>query len=150
MNAEKRRFKHKDLTEAILGVFFEVYKELGHGFLESVYENAMCLALESKGMSIARQIAVPVWFRGTQVGNFFADLLVEEKVLVELKAVRLLDLAHEAQVLNYLRATGIEVGMLLNFGLKVQYKRFAYDNERKSFSYNAPLTLASLTSGNKE
>ena len=139
MNAEERRFKYKSLTENIIGVFFEVYRELGHGFLESVYENAMCIALDAKRIKFARQVAIPVWFRGKVIGNFCADLLIEEKVLVELKAVRVLDLSHEAQILNYLRATGIEVGLLLNFGIKSQFKRFAYDNARKVFIRSAPL-----------
>jgi GxxExxY protein len=123
--------KHRQLTQKIIGVFFEVYNELGHGFLESVYEAAFEVALVSNGMSVFRQIEVPVWFRGRKIGDFTADMLVEKSVLLELKAGRSLDPAHEAQLLNYLRATEIEVGMLLSFGLKPEFKRLAYDNDRK-------------------
>jgi GxxExxY protein len=123
--------KHRELTQKIIGVFFEVYNELGHGFLESVYEAAFEVALVSNGMSVFRQIEVPVWFRGRKIGDFTADMLVEKSVLLELKAGRSLDPAHEAQLLNYLRATEIEVGMLFSFGLKPEFKRLAYDNERK-------------------
>ena len=123
--------KHRDLTEKIIGVFYEVYNELGHGFLESVYEAALEIALTSKGLSVLRQIEVPVWFRGKKIGDFTADMLVEKCVLLELKAGRALDRAHEAQLLNYLRATEIEVGMLCGFGLKPEFKRMAFDNVRK-------------------
>ena len=123
--------KHRELTEKIIGVFYEVYNELGHGFLESVYEKAFEIALTSKGISVLRQIEVPVWFRGKQIGDFTADMLVEKCVLLELKGGRALDAAHEAQLLNYLRATEIEVGMLFSFGLKPQFKRMTYDNARK-------------------
>jgi len=123
--------KHGDLTEQIINVFYEVYNELGHGFLESVYERAFEFALAAKGLRVNRQIEVPVWFRGHKVGDFDADMLVEQCVLLELKACRALDTAHEAQLLNYLRATHIEVGLLFNFGLKPQFKRLAFDNSRK-------------------
>ena len=132
MNADKRGLKHEELTRKIVGVFYEVYNELGQGFLESVYEGAMEIALAEAGLKVERQVPVPVWFRGRQVGDFKADLLVEGLVILELKAVRAFDPSHEAQLLNYLRATQIEVGLLLNFGPKPEFKRFAYDNERKS------------------
>jgi GxxExxY protein len=95
MNADRRGLMHKELTETIIGVFFEVYNELGHGFLESVYENAFEAALTSRGLEVRRQIEVPVWFRGHKVGDFVADMLVERSVLLELKAVRTLDSSHE-------------------------------------------------------
>ena len=123
--------KHRDLTERIIGVFYEVYNELGHGFLESVYEKAFDIALTAKGITVLRQIEVPVWFRGQKIGDFTADMLVEKSVLLELKAGRSLDPAHEAQILNYLRATEIEVGILFSFGLKPEFKRMAFDNTRK-------------------
>ena len=123
--------KFKTLTQEIIGVFYEVYNELGHGFLESVYEAAFELALTSRGVTVLRQIEVPVWFRGKQIGDFTADMLVDKCVLLELKAGRSLDSAHEAQLLNYLRATEIEVGMLFGFGLKPEFKRLAFDNVRK-------------------
>ena|SRR5215216_4972609 len=119
------------LTQKIIGVFFEVYNELGAGFLESVYQKSLTLALESAGLTVCSRVAIPVWFRGHQVGQFEADLLVEKCVLLELKATRALDSTHQAQLLNYLRATDIEVGLLLNFGAKPEFKRLAYDNSRK-------------------
>jgi GxxExxY protein len=131
MNEVEQRLKHGALTEQIISVFYEVYNELGHGFLESVYEKSFAFALASKGLIVRCQIEVPVWFRGQKVGDFDADMLVERCVLVELKACRALDSAHEAQLLNYLRATEIEVGLLFNFGLKPQFKRLAFDNRRK-------------------
>ena len=123
--------KHRDLTQKIIGIFYEVYNELGHGFLESVYEAALEVALTSKGLPVLRQIEVPVWFRGKKIGDFTADMLVDKCVLLELKAGRALDHAHKAQLLNYLRATEIEVGMLFSFGLKPEFKRLAFDNARK-------------------
>jgi GxxExxY protein len=131
MQEDDQRLMHRALTEQIIGVFYEVYNELGHGFLESVYEKAFEFALTSKGLSVRRQIEIPVWFRGHKVGDFAADMLIQDCVLLELKAGRALDAAHEAQLLNYLRATEIEVGLLFNFGLKPQFKRSAFDNRRK-------------------
>jgi GxxExxY protein len=123
--------KHKELTEVIIGTFYEVYNELGFGFLESVYENALVIALSEKGLKVEQQIPIPVWFRGQRVGDFVADLLVENTVILELKAVRTIDDAHKAQLLNYLRATEIEIGLLLNFGQSAEFKRLAFDNHRK-------------------
>ncbi len=131
--------KHRELTEKIIGVYYEVYNELGHGFLESVYETAFEIALKSKGIAVLRQIEVPVWFRGQKIGDFTADMLVEKFVLLELKAGRALVAAHEAQLLNYLRATEIEVGMLFSFGLKPEFKRLAYDNARKQRGQHSSL-----------
>jgi GxxExxY protein len=131
MTVNTRVLKHRELTETIIGVFFEVYNELGHGFLESVYEKAFEVALTAKGLDVCCQIEVPVWFRGKRVGDFTADVLVERSVLLELKAARTLDSSHEAQLLNYLRATEIEVGLLSNFGIKPEFKRLAFDNSRK-------------------
>ncbi|MEP6635906.1 MAG: GxxExxY protein [Acidobacteriota bacterium] len=111
--------------------FFEVYNELGHGFLESVYHKSFEMALQSEGLRVCRKIEIPVWFRGQNVGQFEADLLVENCLLLELKAVRSLEKAHEAQLLNYLRATDVEVGLLFNFGIKPEFKRLAFDNCRK-------------------
>ncbi|MGO9087081.1 MAG: GxxExxY protein [Terriglobales bacterium] len=122
--------KHRELTEKIIGVFYDVYNGLGHGFLESVYEQALAIALAQAGMKVERQVAVSVWFRGQQIGDF-RDALVDGSVLLELKAARTLDQAHEKQLLNYLRATDIEVGLLLNFGVSPQFRRLVYENERK-------------------
>lgn len=131
MHTDSRGLRHKDLTGKIIGVFFEVYNELGHGFIESVYERSLEVALSSVGIKVCRKIEIPVRFRGLRVGDFEADMLVEDCVLLELKAVRALDSAHEAQLLNYLRATEIELDLLLNFGLKPQFKRMVFDNSRK-------------------
>ena len=123
---------HHSLTEKIIGVFYDVYNDLGHGFLESVYEAAMVIALRDKGIVVAQQVEIPVWFRGQQIGTFFADLVVEGLVIIELKAVRSIDPAHEAQLLHYLRATEIELGLLLNFGVRPEIKHKTYDNPRKT------------------
>ena len=128
MNAD---FKHGVLTQKIIGVFYEVYNELGTGFLESVYQKSLVLALETAGFAVCSRVDIPVWFRGHQVGHFEGDLLVEQCVLLELKATRALDSSHQAQLLNYLRATGIEVGLLLNFGPKPEFKRLAFDNSKR-------------------
>src|SRR6185295_7881223 len=108
--------KHGLITDRILRVFYDVYNELGHGFLESVYHRSLVLALESTGLKVCSRVNVPVWFREHQVGNFVADILVEDCVLLELKAARSLDSSHRAQLMNYLKDTDIEVGLLLNFG----------------------------------
>src|SRR2546430_2740909 len=145
MNADRRGLKHKELTETIIGVFFEVYNELGHGFLESVYERAFEIALTAKGIDVLRQIQIPVSFRGQSVGDFVADMLVERSVLLELKAARTLDSAHEAQLLNYLRATEIEVGLLFDFGIKPEFKRLAFDNSRKRVRHvSGEISVAAL------
>ncbi len=132
MNAEEHRYKHAELIEQIIGVFYEVYNELGIGFLEKVYQEA--LVLKSKGLEVQCEVPVPVWFRGTKIGTYEADLVVSGLVLVELKAGKALDSSHEAQLLNYLRSTELEVGLLFNFGPRPQVRRFVFDNERKGIS----------------
>ncbi len=129
--ADARGLMHSELTEKIIGIFCDVYNELGHGFLESVYEQALGVAFAEHQVFFQRQVGVPVWFRGQQVGDFRADILVDNKVIVELKAGRAIEAAWEKQLLNYLRATEIEVGRLLNFGPDAQFHRLVYDNERK-------------------
>jgi GxxExxY protein len=123
--------KQEELTQKIIGVFYSVYNELGHGFLESVYEEAMILSLQEAGLKVDRQLAVPVWFHGKKIGDFRADIVVNQLVLLELKAIARLDVSQEAQLLNYLRATDFEIGLLLNFGPKAEIKRRILDNERK-------------------
>ena len=116
---------YEELTRKIIGCGFEASNELGVGFLESVYEKAMVEALTDAGLKARSQVPIRVSFRGRPVGEFFADIVVEEKVIVELKAVRTLISVHEAQVINYLKATGMEVGLLINFGNpKLEYRRF--------------------------
>lgn len=144
MNTDNHGFKHGEITQKIIGVFYEVYNELGHGFLESVYEKSLEVALNSMSIKVRRQIEIPVSFRGQRVGNFTADMLVENCVLLELKAARSLDTSHTAQLLNYLRATEIEVGLLLNFGLKPEFKRLIFDNPRKSIRENPCISVAAL------
>ena len=131
MNTDKNGLKHKEVTGKIIGVFYQVYDELGHGFLESVYQKSLGIALKEVGLNVCSPVAIPVWFRGNQVGHFKGDMLVERSVLLELKAVRALDSSHQAQLLNYLRATEIEVGLLLNFGVRPEFKRLLFDNPRK-------------------
>lgn len=131
IDADARGLIHSDLTEKIIGIFYEVYNELGHGFLESIYEQALAIAFAEREIFYQRQMAVPVWFRGHRVGDFRADLLIENKVMVELKAGRAIESTWEKQLLNYLRATPIEVGLLLNFGPAPQFRRLVFDNERK-------------------
>jgi GxxExxY protein len=122
---------HSEVTEKILGVFFEVYNELGGGFLESVYHQALRIALSQAELRVAAEVPVPVYFRGEVVGSFRADLIVNDCVLLELKAVSGVDREHEGQILHYLRATSLEVGLLLNFGPRPQLKRFILENDKK-------------------
>ena len=136
MEAEPIVLKHAQLTEKIIGIFYDVYNELGHGFLESVYEESMVIALRDEKLDVKRQVSLPVWFRGHNVGEFRADVVVEQNVLLELKGVRTLECVHEAQLLHYLRSTSIEVGLLLNFGLRPQFRRLVFDNARKRISEN--------------
>lgn len=132
MENQSSKLLHADLTEKILGIYYDVYNEIGHGFLESVYANCMCLALTSSGISTRREVPIPVYFRNQDVGQFKADLVVNGCVLVELKAVQNLDRSHEAQVMNYLRATELEVALLLNFGCpKPQFRRIIFENSNK-------------------
>jgi GxxExxY protein len=132
MYADQRGLKYGDLTEKLIGIFFNIHNELGHGFLESVYEQAFSVALAESNIFFQRQIAVPVWFHGQKVGDFRADLLVAEKVLVELKTGRDIEPAWEKQLLNYLRATDVEVGLLFNFGPNAQFKRYVFENTKKN------------------
>ena len=131
MNADQRRFKHESVTQRIIGAFFDVYNELGYGFLESVYQEAMAIALESAGLRVDREFGLEARFRGQVVGVFKADLLVNGCVIVELKALKELGSSHEAQTLNYLRAGVVEVALLLNFGPEPQIRRLAFSNDRK-------------------
>ena len=126
-----QRLLHSDLTGLILASYFEVYNELGSGFRELVYERALVTKLASVGFRIDRRPKIPVRYREHPIGIFRGDLLVNELILLELKAVQALESSHETQLLNYLRATAIEVGLLLNFGSRPQFKRLVYTNDRK-------------------
>ena len=143
MELNSEGLKHRELTEKIIGVFYDVYNELGHGFLETIYEQALAIVLAQAGMKVERQVGVSVWFRSQQVGDFRADMRVDGKVLLEIKAARAIDQAHEKQLLNYLRATDIEVGLLLNFGVKPQFRRLVYENERKKIRVDPRESAAS-------
>ncbi|MEX0722498.1 MAG: GxxExxY protein [Gracilimonas sp.] len=123
--------KHEELTEKIIECFYTVYNRLGYGFLESVYEKAMLIELKRAGLKAVRQFPVSVSYRDKNVGEFFADIIVDEKVIIELKAARKLDKDHEYQLINYLKATEIEVGLLLNFGRNPEFKRKVFSNNRK-------------------
>jgi GxxExxY protein len=123
--------KHVELTERVIGVFYDVYNELGYGFLESVYREAMRLALTQAGLSVKTEVPVPVSFRGVVVGIFRADLIVDDCLLIELKAVDQIVRQHESQTMHYLRATSIEVALLMNFGTQPRFKRIVMDNKLK-------------------
>ena len=140
------RLRHSELTNQIIGAFYDVYNELGHGFLESTYAEAMMISLQQVGLTAVREVPVSVWFRGKKVGQYFADILVGDAVLLELKAARAIESAHEAQLLHYLRATEIEVGLLLNFGVRPQFRRLLFDNERKKIRENPCESVAEVSS----
>jgi len=124
-------YKHTDITEQIIKAFYAVYNTLGYGFLEKVYRNAMTIELRKMGLKVIPEAPIAVYYDGELVGEYQADLLVADAVIVELKAVRKLAEEHEAQLLNYLKATPYEVGLLLNFGPQPEIKRKAFDNSRK-------------------
>lgn len=125
------KFAHTDLTGSIIKAYYRIYNELGYGFLEKVYENAMCIALNKLGLTVVQQAKINVYYDDEVVGEYAADLLVNDIVIIELKAARTLNPNHEAQLLNYLKATQYEVGLLLNFGAKAEFKRKAFSNQRK-------------------
>lgn len=132
MNADYQDYKYTELTEKIINIFYRVYNKLGYGFLEKVYENAMVIECKKEGIQVTAQSAIKVHYDDEIIGEYYADLLVENKVIVEIKATKSLTEEHEAQLLNYLKATNIEVGLLLNFGPKPKIKRKAFDNLRKN------------------
>jgi GxxExxY protein len=123
---------HRDLTEVILKTFYEVYNELGYGFLERVYQNALYIELKSKGLDVIPQKKIKVYYKGNVVGDYYADLIVENIIILELKAVEYIVEQFENQLLNYLRGTDCEVGLLLNFGKKPEFRRKIFENKRKT------------------
>jgi len=128
MNNDDRQLALNQITERILGCAYAVQNELGSGFLEKVYENALAHECRKTGLLVEQQVPIPVHYGGILVGDFFADLVVEGSVIVELKAVKALDKAHAAQCLNYLKATGKQVCLLLNFGTsRVEVRRLVRD-----------------------
>ena len=134
--------KYDELTRQIIGVFYDVYNELGYGFLEVVYREAMRLALLEAGMRADAEVSIPVSFRGYIVGVFRADLVVNEAVLVELKTCEQMSRQQESQTMHYLKATQIEVGLLMNFGAKPQFKRFVMDNDLKQLRRRSVASVA--------
>ena len=116
-------FQHGDVTGLIINAFYTVYNKLGYGFLEKVYENAMIIEMENLGLEVKRQYPISVFYNGKNIGLYYADLIINDCVIVELKAATQIASAHEAQLTNYLRATNNEVGLLLNFGQSAEFKR---------------------------
>ena len=126
-------YKHSDLTEEIIGGFFAVYNTLGYGFLEKVYANALKLELEKRNLNVVQEFPIIVRYLGQEIGHYYADMIVNNLVIIEVKATKTLLQEHEAQLLNYLKATPYEVGLLLNFGPKPEQKRRSFDNTRKEW-----------------
>jgi GxxExxY protein len=122
---------HEEITGKIINAFFKVNNTLGFGFLEKVYENAMKLELKSMGLNVEQQKNIKVYYCDFEIGDYYADLIVNNVVIVELKAAESLCEEHEAQLINYLKATKIEVGLLLNFGKKAEFRRKIFTNDKK-------------------
>jgi GxxExxY protein len=131
MIMENSNFKHSEITGLIIRAFFNVYNSLGFGFLEKVYERSMMIELKNQGLKCESQKQIKVYYTGLEVGEYYADILVDDCVIVELKAAEIIIPEHEAQLINYLKSTEIEVGLLLNFGKTAQYQRKAFSNDRK-------------------
>ncbi len=125
---------HQQLTDKIIKTFYDVYNELGYGFLEKVYQNSMFLELRARGFMVEAQKQIKVYYKSKEVGEYYADLVVDDQVILELKAHECILQAHENQLINYLRGTDKEVGLLLNFGPKPEFRRKAFDNNRKKIS----------------
>lgn len=123
---------HEELTSQIIAAYYAVYNTLGPGFLEKVYENALVLELQKQGLSVQQQVPICVYYEGQALGEYFADLLIDDLVILELKAAEEIAKAHEYQLVNYLKATRLEVGLILNFGPKAEFKRKIFSNNRKS------------------
>jgi len=127
----KENYKHSQLTEKILKAYYNVYNKLGYVFLENVYENALMIELMKLGLECEKQRAIDVYYDGKKVGEYYADIIVEEKVIIELKAAESLCYEHECQLVNYLKATEIEVGLLLNFEKEPEFKRKVFSEKFK-------------------
>lgn len=127
---DDERFPHGELTKSIIGAMFEVYNVLGSGFLEAVYANALTVALRKRGVPVARHVGYEVMYYGVSVGRYVADLVVDGRVIVETKVAKAIVPVHRAQLLNYLRASGLEVGLVINFGASVQFKRVVLTSHR--------------------
>jgi GxxExxY protein len=139
--------KHREITESIIQAFYVVYNTLGYGFLEKVHQHALSFELERRGLRVVQQAPIQVFYCGRQGGEYFADLLVESRVIIEIKAAETLCDEHSAQLLNYLKATEIEVGLLLNFGPRPQVKRKIYDAAYKANGTQSFATRPTDTDG---
>ena len=124
-------FKHSDITNVIIKAYYNVYNKLGFGFLEKVYENSMMIELKNLGLRCEKQMPIKVYYDTETVGDYYADIVVEDVVIIELKAAKSLCEEHEIQLVNYLKATNVEVGLLLNFGKEAEFKRKVLTNEYK-------------------
>jgi GxxExxY protein len=122
---------HQETTSEILKCFYKVYNTLGFGFLEKVYENALYLEMVNQGLTCNKQVPITVFYKGIAVGEYYADIIVENRIILELKAAETLVEEHELQLINYLKATRIEIGLLLNFGKEPQVRRKIFTNDRK-------------------
>jgi len=132
------KLRQGDSTGMLIGAFFRVYNALGHGFLEKGYENALAIEARNLGLEVEQQMPTKVYYGGNIVGEYFADLAINNEIIVELKSARAIAPEHEAQLINYLKATHFEVGLLLNFGLKPEFRRRILDNNRKgTFSWDS-------------
>ncbi|MCF8390449.1 MAG: GxxExxY protein [Bacteroidales bacterium] len=125
---------HKDLTEKIIKTFYDVYNELGYGFLEKVYQNALFFELKTRGFQVEAQKQIKVFYKDVEVGEYYADIVVDNLIILELKAAEYLVKEFECQLINYLRGTDMEVGLLLNFGKKPEFIRKVYENSRKKWN----------------
>ncbi|CAM4240023.1 GxxExxY protein [Flavobacterium terrigena] len=123
---------HNELTSLILKTYYEVYNELGFGFLEKVYQNALLIELKNKGLDVDSNRKIKVYYKGENVGDYYADLIVNDTVILELKAAEYIIDQFENQLLNYLKGTDCEIGLLLNFGKKPEFRRKIYENKRKN------------------
>ena len=128
----KENYKHSDITKKIINAYYQVYNQLGYGFLEKVYERAMMIELPKHGLKCERQKNIKVFYEEIEIGDYYADTVVEDCVIIELKAVETIAPEHEEQLVNYLKATEIEVGLLLNFGPTAQFKRKVFSNNYQS------------------
>ena len=125
-------YLYSDITNEVLNAFYDVYNELGYGFLEKVYKNALFNELTQRGIRCQKEYPISVYYKGVCVGDYYADIMIEDKIILELKAVKTILPEHLAQLNNYLRATNAEVGLLLNFGMEPQKKRVVFTNDRKN------------------
>lgn len=124
------KLKHQELTKKLIKVFYDVYNELGYGFLEKVYQNAMYYELKDLGYNVEAQRQITVFYKDIEVGKYYADLIIDNTIVIELKAAKTLVVEHEAQLLNYLKATDIEIGLLFNFGKKPEFIRKIFETAR--------------------